>query len=91
MRLMLLTLLLFRFTMPFAQTQVVMHKISGKVKDSVTGQAVEYATVSINNQSTKKIINGTITDAKGLFLLQNIPSGVYSITIESIGYTYNTI
>jgi len=88
---MLLTLLLFRFTMPFAQTQVVMHKISGKVKDSVTGQAVEYATVSINNQSTKKIINGTITDAKGLFLLQNIPSGVYSITIESIGYTSNTI
>ena len=67
------------------------HKISGKIINTTSQHVVENATVSIINSVTKKIIRGTITDAKGLFILQNISPGTYLITIECISFKTDSI
>jgi ferric enterobactin receptor len=61
-------------------------KISGKVADSSSKAFLEYATVSLTDNLTKKIINGTITDSKGFYKLTGIAAGNYTLTIEAIGY-----
>ena len=63
-----------------------MFKISGKVNDSLLKTAIEYATITLVNDSTKKIINGSITDKKGGFILQNVPRGKYQVIAGFIGY-----
>lgn len=60
--------------------------ISGIVLDSLLKQPIEYATISLADENTKKIVNGTITNSKGFFKLQDIQPGKYTVRIESIGY-----
>jgi ferric enterobactin receptor len=60
--------------------------ISGKVFDKSTNGPLEYATVTLISKPTEKVITGTITDAKGLFTLSNIPPDSYSVKVEFIGY-----
>ena len=55
--------------------------------DSVSGQTIEYATISLLNDSSKKTITGTITDKKGVFTLENINKGNYTISIRFLGYS----
>ncbi len=61
--------------------------ISGKVFDKANNKQLEFATVSLSDPKTKKIIEGTITDAKGRFNFKNISVGDYKITVSFIGYT----
>ena len=60
--------------------------ISGKVKKSKNQKALEFATVSLKNSQTNKIVEGTITDAKGRFYFNEINVGEYKISIKFIGY-----
>ena len=60
--------------------------ISGKVFDS-ENNAVEFVNVilaSVNDSST--IVNGTVTDNKGSFVLTNVPLGKYFIQFRFIGF-----
>ncbi len=68
----------------FAQTKIN-SKITGKVVDASTQKPVEYATITISDSKSKPI-NGGVTDTKGVFTIQNIPAGVYTVTIDFIGY-----
>jgi ferric enterobactin receptor len=61
-------------------------KVSGRIIDSVSGQPVEYASVSLAREADKKEINGTTTDDKGLFELNNIPEGAYRLVVYFVGY-----
>jgi ferric enterobactin receptor len=61
-------------------------KISGKIIDSLSGQPIEYASVSLFNQSDNKVVNGSTSDIKGIFKLANISEGNYKILIDFIGY-----
>jgi ferric enterobactin receptor len=61
-------------------------KINGRIIDSVSGQPVEYASISLARESDKKEINGTTTDDKGLFELKNIPEGTYRLIVYFVGY-----
>ena len=54
--------------------------IKGIITDSVTGMALEGATVTVSGQSTK-----TLND--GHFILTGISSGSYNITVDKSGYT----
>ena len=65
--------------------------ISGKVFDNSTKQPLEYATVAVTEQQTGKVVTGTVADTKGIFRIQNIPSGSYRIEIYFMGYEKNTI
>ncbi len=66
-------------------------KITGKVTDAATNAPVDYATVSIFKAGSTSPFNGSITDPKGNFKIDNIPAGEYKITIDFIGYTKKTI
>jgi len=62
-------------------------QVSGKVLEAVSKQPIEYATISIINDSTKKVINGAVTDKKGNFIIEKIYKGKYIIRVEFLGYT----
>lgn len=66
-------------------------KIIGKVIDSKNNIPVEYATIALFNTLDSSLIAGTITDAKGQFLIEaSLPSD-FAIKIDFIGYKEKTI
>ena len=65
--------------------------ITGRVKNLADKKVLEFATVSLTDTKTKKLIEGTITDNKGRFLFENINVGDYQITISFIGFENKTI
>ncbi len=65
--------------------------ISGKIIDSKTGKPLEYASISLTNTSLGKIIEGTITDAKGRFYMNKIRSGKYQLSVSYLGYDIQNI
>lgn len=60
--------------------------LSGKVFDSSTKQPLEYSTITVINKQTGKVITGSVADAKGVFMISNIPFDTYQVNIEFIGY-----
>ncbi len=69
----------------FAQT-TPNNKIVGKVVSSDSKSPLEYSTISIFLPDEKKPFTGCTSDKSGNFLLKEIPTGVYTILIENIGY-----
>jgi len=65
--------------------------ISGKVKDTESKNPLEFATVSLTEKRSNKLIEGTITDVKGRFLFENIEVGEYLVTISFIGFEEKTL
>ena len=60
--------------------------LTGTVIDSVNGEPLEYASISITRPRDKKIVDGGISRENGLFKIQHRLSGNYDITVEHIGY-----
>jgi len=76
----LVILLFFQISEFYAQE----HKgliLSGIVKDSLTGQGLQNASVLLIN-----INSGTITDKNGKFSIQSIPEGSYTIRVTYVGF-----
>ncbi len=65
--------------------------ISGKLCDSLNGQAIEYATIGLIQEETNKTVNGITSDDKGFFKLSNVPDGKYKASVYFIGYKSLTI
>lgn len=65
--------------------------ISGKIVDSKTGEILEYANISLTNIKWDKIIEGTISDAKGRFSMNKIRTGSYQISVSYIGYEIQNV
>ena len=65
--------------------------VRGKIIDSKTGKPLEYASISLTNTSWGKIIEGTITDARGRFFMNKIRSGKYQISVSYLGYDIQNI
>ena len=72
-------------------SQAITGKIIGTIIDSVTRDVLSYATVALRRAGSTKDINGTLTDDKGIFKLENISQGKYIVTINSIGYVNKVI
>jgi ferric enterobactin receptor len=72
-------------------TQAQTGKISGKITDSVTKQPVDYATISLFKAGAASPFNGSVTDVKGNFTIDNIANGEYSIRVDFLGYKAKTI
>lgn len=70
-------LLLFSFNVAFAQTG----KISGKVTDLETGEALIGANIIINGTNL-----GAATNVNGEYIILNIPPNTYSVTAKYIGF-----
>jgi ferric enterobactin receptor len=87
-----LTFLFFIFFFVSASAQQKLNtRISGKILDKSSKQPLEYATVSVIDQSSGKTVNGTIAEANGTFSITSIPYGTYRINIGFVGYINTTI
>ncbi len=60
--------------------------ISGVLTDSVSGAAVEFATVVLIDAKSQKQIDGGLTDEKGEFRLSNLKLGTYNLSFTFMGY-----
>ncbi len=61
--------------------------IAGSIIDSISKSPVEYATITLTDAATNKVVNGSTTDSLGYFKITGINAGSYIISFESIGYT----
>ena len=69
-----------------AYSQKKIGKITGKVVEQTTNQAVEYANVSILRTTDSSMVDGTITSQNGTFTIDNIATGNYILQVTFIGY-----
>ncbi len=65
--------------------------VLGRVVDAETDNPIEYANVALFKSSDSSLVNGTITNPKGFFMLKKIPNGTYDMRIKFIGYQSHTI
>jgi ferric enterobactin receptor len=66
-------------------------KISGKIFDAQTNEAVDFATISLYIQETNQLIDGTVTDEKGSFSLNELKDNTYKISVSFISYETKVI
>lgn len=88
-----LLILTFYFLFPLnVFSQNPKYQIKGSVVDSLTGKPIEFASFSVLNPKDQKMVNGGITNSKGMFSIDDISKGKYQIMISYIGYsTYKSI
>ena len=65
-------------------------KISGKLIDSTTNKAVEFASVAVYDKNNK-VVDGAMTDMNGAFTVKNLAKGTYKLVASFIGYKNTTI
>ena len=83
----LLVIFLLQFT-AHAQGKII---IEGKIKDSISNKAIDYATITLFDAYTNKTLNGTTTDSLGNFKLTGVDTGTYNFSFEFIGYTQKNL
>lgn len=69
----------------------IVGRISGTIIDSVTKKPMDYTSVGLYHSGGKSPITGVLTDAKGVFKLDNVHPGTYKIVISFIGYPSKTV
>jgi outer membrane receptor protein involved in Fe transport len=62
-------------------------KITGSVTDTMSKEAIEFATIVLIDSKSGKEADGGITDERGHFKLQNVSSGKYDLYVSFLGYT----
>jgi outer membrane receptor protein involved in Fe transport len=66
-------------------------KISGTVLDAENNAPVEFATIALHDAASNKVVNGTVADGKGKFVITKIEDGTYNVVVSFIGYETQTI
>ena len=61
-------------------------KITGLLIDETTNQVIEYGNLVLYQTKDSSMVNGTITDKQGKFILDNLQFGMYYIKASYIGY-----
>ncbi|MBA2611097.1 MAG: TonB-dependent receptor [Bacteroidetes bacterium] len=61
-------------------------KITGRIIDSISGKAIDYASIGLLSELNNKEVNGTTSDDKGFFTINNIAEGKYKVIVYYIGY-----
>jgi ferric enterobactin receptor len=60
--------------------------ISGILIDSISQEAIAFASVGIIDRQSGKTVNGGISDEKGSFRIMGLPSGAYTLQVVFMGY-----
>ena len=74
----------------FAETKSLVENnaiIVGTVTNSETNKPIQYASVTLIDKQSNKIISGQLTDIDGYFILSNSEKGNYLIEVQFIGFT----
>jgi outer membrane receptor protein involved in Fe transport len=61
-------------------------EISGKVIDSATNKPIAYATIALIDARKDSIVNGVVTNDRGIFFIEKIKSGSYLVEVTFLGY-----
>lgn len=69
------------------QGPVIKGKIEGKVIDSLSRQAVGFATISLKKKGSTILQDGVLSDENGSFKFDNVVKGSYDVYISFLGYT----
>ena len=59
--------------------------ILGEVIHADTGNPIEYASISLINKKSNEVVTGQLTDARGVFVFQELKKGYYFIEISFMG------
>lgn len=84
----LLGMLLSAFTMAHAAAADC--KISGTVTDSISGEAIPFVTVGVEN-SDGKVLSRVASDVNGNFTATATAGNRYTLVISSVGYATNRV
>ncbi len=68
-----------------AQKQV-QGSVSGTIIEKLSGNPLEFAHVILKKSNDSTIVQGTVTDNKGKFVLEKVPVGEYKISYSFIGF-----
>lgn len=60
--------------------------ITGQITDKETKETLPFVTISVNNETTNKIVTGTISDDNGRFEIKNLATGKYIVNITYLGF-----
>ena len=85
-----LSILLLFVSLSSLQAQAPKFKIIGTITEASSGQAIDYATVVINDKATGSIITGTTTENGGQFELMTESKNIV-VEVSFIGYTNKII
>ncbi|HYK76415.1 MAG TPA: TonB-dependent receptor [Daejeonella sp.] len=69
----------------------IVGRVSGVIIDSLSQKPVDYATIALGRSGSTKTTNGSLTDEKGAFRIDNITPGKYRLTIAFLGYETKVI
>src|SRR5438105_3457798 len=84
--------LIFLFSLALFHTATAQNKtviqgtVSGTLKDSLSKQPLEKATVRLTVATRNNRKKAVVTDSLGNFSFQNVPADTYVLTIEFVGY-----
>jgi outer membrane receptor protein involved in Fe transport len=70
----------------FAQASKGTGRVTGVVIDSLNSNPVEFANVTLYDNTTNKPVDGTVCDLAGKFELVSVPKGSYNLVVSFIGY-----
>lgn len=60
--------------------------LQGRTADSLTNAPVEFASVGVYRASDSQLLNGSVSDSTGKFVIKNLKPGEYFLKIEFVGY-----
>ena len=62
-------------------------KISGNLVDSLSGEPVGYATLSIKKSGSNIVSDGILSEENGDFVFHDVKTGKYTLEISFLGYS----
>lgn len=80
-------LIIFSLLVLYAAICHAQGSVRGKVEDTQTGEAMPFVNIAVYNRATSKFVKGAISDEKGLFYIDKLPYGNYTVKLTYIGYT----
>jgi len=83
-RLIFTLLILFFSITSFSQIKEI--TVSGKLVDLATKEALPFVSVVLKKEIDSSVVSGTITNETGLFSLEKVISGNYTLNISAFGY-----
>ncbi len=60
--------------------------LKGTIIDTETREPLMFASVVLNNERDSTMVSGAITTEEGSFIMEELPPGMYYITINFVGY-----
>ena len=75
-----------QFPMGGSKGPTIKGKIEGKIIDSLTQNAVGFATISLKKKGSSIVIDGVLSNEDGTFVFENVVNGAYDMNISFLGY-----